>query len=84
MWNPIYIFNKWSAWVQVYDCPVGCFFMQNKKKCKCGSFDVVYVVQKGRSKKLDFFCSDCLPVEAIENTEHKKQRNLADSQPALP
>ena len=41
--------------------------MRNKKKCKCGSLDVVYVVQKGRGRKLDFYCANCLPVEHHEH-----------------
>ena len=76
MCNPILIFSKLPAWEQVNNCPMGCF-MQNKKKCKCGSFDVVYVVQQGRSKKLDYFCSDCLPVVPIEDTEQKKNGSRA-------
>lgn len=44
-------------------------FMQNKNKCKCGSLDVIFFVQKGRSKKLQAFCEKCLPVEPIDSDD---------------
>jgi hypothetical protein len=40
--------------------------MLQKNKCKCGSPDVVFVIQKGRSKKLQVFCEKCLPVEPVQ------------------
>ena len=39
--------------------------MQKKNVCKCGSHRVVYVVQRGRGKKLEAFCEKCLPVEVV-------------------
>lgn len=49
--------------------------MHNLKKCKCGSADVVYVVQTGRKKKSEAFCEFCLPVnpEKKEEVETKKK-----------
>lgn len=39
--------------------------MQKKNVCKCGSTRVVYVIQRGRGKKLEAFCEKCLPVVAV-------------------
>ncbi len=52
--------------------------VRNKKKCRCGSLEVVYVVQKGRGKTLDYFCSDCLPVEAVDNPEPEKRKTESE------
>ncbi len=40
--------------------------MQNTEKCKCGSKNIVYVVQKGRGRMPEAYCEKCLPVEALE------------------
>ncbi len=48
--------------------------MQKREKCKCGSTRVVYVVQKGRSRKLEAFCEKCLPVETLDEENSDKEK----------
>ncbi len=49
--------------------------MHKTCSCKCGSKRVVYVIQKGRGRKLEAFCEKCLPVEALdEKTPEKKEK----------
>jgi hypothetical protein len=58
--------------------------MQNKNKCKCGSLDVIFVVQKGRSKKFQAFCEKCLPVEAAESDDDLEAEIMErDKKPVL-
>ena len=47
--------------------------MQSKIKCKCGSRDVVYVVQRGRSKKIEMYCEKCVPVEEDETVNKPEE-----------
>lgn len=54
--------------------------MQKKNKCKCGSSEVVYVIQKGRSKKIEAFCENCLPVETVEDKNLHEDSQYQDLQ----
>lgn len=56
--------------------------MQIPNKCRCGSRDVVYVVQKGRGKKIEMFCEKCLPVE--ETDDRKDQEDMLMEHEGMP
>ncbi len=53
-----------------------------KQKCKCGTTDVIFVVQKGRSKKLEAFCENCLPQYTEEMNQKLKKRSGNNASPA--
>jgi hypothetical protein len=55
--------------------------MQKKKICKCGSRDVVYVIQRGRGKKIEMYCAKCLPVEPVQGTVNSKEETMGGEVP---